>query len=51
MDSPGRQAEERLKVMGTSAHIVVRGADGVAKEATERLRVLERLWSRFLEDS
>ena len=47
-----RQAEQRIDVMGTTAHIVVRGgSDGGMQEAANRLQELEGLWSRFEEDS
>lgn len=44
--------EERFRVMGSDAHvIVVGGPDGLVEMARARLDHLERLWSRFLPDS
>lgn len=47
-----RQAAKRFEVMGTTAHLVVCGADeGLLEGAANRLRSLEHRWSRFLENS
>jgi thiamine biosynthesis lipoprotein len=44
--------QRRFRVMGTSAHVlVVGGRDGAAERAEQRLRDLERRWSRFLPES
>lgn len=47
-----QQPELLLEVMGTSAHIAVRGGpQRVAQVTADRLRELEGRWSRFLPDS
>lgn len=44
--------QRRFRVMGTGAHVlVVGGRDGAAERAEQRLRDLERRWSRFLPES
>jgi len=45
-------AELRFRAMGSDAHLIVVGGDpGLAASAARRVAYLERLWSRFLEDS
>ena len=46
-------AEGFVRVMGTSAHVIVAGDDAetLAAAAIDHLRALERKWSRFLPDS
>lgn len=44
--------QRRFRVMGTRAHVlVVGGRDGASEQAEQRLRDLERRWSRFLPES
>lgn len=44
-------AEARFRVMGSDAHVVVRGSASLLASARRRLDDLEQKWSRFLPDS